>query len=179
MAWPKGKPHWNSGKTKNSDERVAKGAATFKKSIEEGSYKPHKTLHSEETKKQLSKMKKELYATGWEPICGRSKKYTHVSPIAGTIKVDGTWEVKVAEHLDKIEVKWVRNKKRWHYIRPDGREATYQPDFFVEDWNTYIEVKGYETELDWAKWSQFNEKLIVIKKKELGELDEWLKSASC
>lgn len=43
----------------------------------------------------------------------------------------------------------------------------------------YIEVKGYETELDWAKWSQFNEKLIVIKKKELGELDEWLKSASC
>lgn len=179
MPWPKGKPTWNAGKTKVSDERLAKAGRTYKQSIEEGSYVPHRTPHSEEMKKKLSQIKKDLYASGWEPTCGRSKKYSYHSPIAGSIRVDGTWELKVAEHLDKIGVRWVRNKKRFDYVRPDGKNATYQPDFFVEDWNTFIEVKGYETELDRAKWSQFNEKLIVIKKKELGELDEWLKSASC
>lgn len=42
-----------------------------------------------------------------------------------------------------------------------------------------IEVKGYETDLDKAKWKYFTEKLIVLRRKEIGELDEWFKSAVC
>ena len=38
------------------------------------------------------------------------------------------------------------------------------PDFYVEDWDTYIEVKGYETALDRSKWSQFPHTLDIWRK---------------
>ena len=56
-------------------------------------------------------------------------------------------------------------------------ESTYCPDFFVIDWNKYIEVKGYKTELDEIKWTQFEEKLEVWDKnklKSLGIKAKWL-----
>ena len=117
--------------------------------------------HTEDTKKLMSDAKKELYANGWEPTCGRCKKYDHISPIAGHIKVDGTWELATAKYLDSINVTWCRNKKRFPYVKLDGKISTYQPDFYVETWDTYIEVKGYETDLDRIKWSQFPAKLEV------------------
>ena len=63
--------------------------------------------------------------------------------------------------------------------KADGTKSTYQPDFYIEDLKSYIEVKGYETDLDKAKWKYFTEKLIVLRRKEIGELDEWFKSAPC
>ena len=113
----------------------------------------------------------ERYAAGWEPVCGRCKKYDYISPAAGKIKVDGTWELKVAKYLDSIGVKWSRNCKRFPYIKPDQSGSTYQPDFFVEDWNSYLEVKGYETDLDRCKWSQFTEPLIVWRYEEIKKLE--------
>lgn len=148
IAWNKGLPAWNKG---------LPGTFLGKS-------------HSAETKEKMSDSKKELYASGWEPICGRCKKYKHISPIAGEILVDGTWELKVAQHLDSLGVTWNRNKLRFNYIRPDGKAATYQPDFYVDDWNSFLEVKGYETELDRCKWSQFVEPLIVWRKKEIIDL---------
>ena len=85
------------------------------------------------------------------------------------------------KYADANKLTWLRNKKRFPYIKPDGKPSTYLPDFFVEDWNSYIEIKGYETEMDKAKWDQFPKELTlkVLRKKEIGELDEWLKSAPC
>ena len=94
----------------------------------------------------MSESRKKLYASGWEPTCGRCKKYDYFSPIAGHIKLDGKWELATAKYLDSIGVNWIRNRKRFNYIKPDGKESTYQPDFYVTDWTTYIEVKGYETD---------------------------------
>lgn len=112
----------------------------------------------------MSESKNRLYASGWEPTCGRCKKHKYTSLIAGEISVDGTWELITAKHLDSLGVKWIRNKQRFVYIRPDGKTATYQPDFFVEDWNTFVEVKGYQTKLDDAKWAQFPHRLEVWKR---------------
>lgn len=110
------------------------------------------------------------YANGWQPVCGKCPKYEYDSPIAGKIKVDGSWELKVCKYLDSINVKWKRNKKRFPYINLQNKKSTYAPDFFVDDWNSYIEVKGYETKLDACKWSQFTEKLIIWRKKDLQTL---------
>lgn len=123
-----------------------------------------------EKRRKISENMKSRYASGWEHVCGRSKKYNYYSPIAGKIKVDGTWELKVAKHLDAIAVNWCRNKKRFEYIRPDGSKSTYQPDFYVHEWELYLEVKGYETELDRAKWRQFPEKLEVWYKDKIDTL---------
>lgn len=164
----KGYKPWNTGKKLHYDVGT-KGKP--------GSFKGRK--HTEQTKTKMSDSKKALYASGWECVAGRCPKYDYESPIAGKIKVDGSWELKFCKFADKLKLEWTRNKKRFPYIKPDGTESTYQPDFYVRELNSYIEVKGYETDLDRAKWDQFPEKLIILRRKEIGELDEWFKSAVC
>ena len=127
----------------------------------------------------MAESKNELYANGWECKAGRCPKYDYSSPIAGDIKVDGSWELIFCRYADAVGLTWKRNKQRFPYVRPDGKDSTYQPDFYVDEWKSYVEVKGYETDLDTAKWSQFPEKLTVLRKNEISELDEWLKSAPC
>jgi DNA-directed RNA polymerase subunit RPC12/RpoP len=107
------------------------------------------------------------YASGWDSKCGRAKKYDYESPIAGKIKVDGTWELKTAIYLDTLGIKWERNNKRFSYINLNKIASTYKPDFYIYDWNTYLEIKGYETDLDKCKWRQFKEPLIIWKKEDL------------
>lgn len=155
--WNRGLPAWNRG---------LPGTFTGK-------------THSDETKQKMSESKNELYASGWECKAGRCPKYDYSSPIAGEIKVDGSWELIFCKYADAAGLTWRRNKTRFTYIKPDGKSSTYQPDFYVDDWKSYVEVKGYETELDKAKWSQFVEQLRILRKKEISELDEWLKSAPC
>lgn len=151
--------------------------------------------HSEKTKQILSlklknkkmdekfKEKRRIemnlrYKGGWEASPGRTKKYDYESPIAGKIKVDGKWELSVCIFLDKNKFKWIRNKKRFKYIDNNGKNRTYCPDFYIIDEQKYIEVKGFITELDLIKWSQFPKKLevwdknVLINKNILGELQE-------
>lgn len=42
----------------------------------------------------------------------------------------------------------------------------YFPDFYLPDYNLYVEVKGYETERDRCKWAVVKN-LLTIKQKEL------------
>ena len=161
---------WNKGKT---------GIQAAWNKGKEGTFTGKK--HSDETKRKMSENIKQRYADGWECTAGRCKKYYYSSPIAGDIKVDGSWELIFCKYADAMKLKWRRNTKRFPYTKPDGKLSTYLPDFFVEDWDSYIEVKGYETDLDNAKWEQFPKELSlkVLRRKEIGELDEWLKSAPC
>lgn len=129
--------------------------------------------HSEETKNKISKQKKDLYAGGWECIAGRCPKYDYESPIAGKIKIDGSWELKFCEWADNKKLTWFRNKTRFDYVRPDGKKSTYQPDFYINELKAYIEVKGYETELDQYKWKQFEDTLIILRRFEINNLDIW------
>lgn len=110
------------------------------------------------------------YENGWMPKAGRCKKYKHVSPIAGEVYVDGTWELLVAQWLDNCGYEWKRNTKRFPYTNPDGKLSHYTPDFWVKELGGYLEIKGYETSLDRCKWSQFTEPLTVWKRKNLIEV---------
>lgn len=142
--------------------------------------------HTEETKRKLSssgsgrkmsdefKKKRKLdmekrYSEGWECRAGRTKKIKYFSEIAGEVTVDGLWELNVCKFLDSQKIKWERNKKRFKYTDTEGRMRSYCPDFYLVESDTFLEIKGFETDLDRLKWSQFSEKLIVWKKKELIE----------
>jgi hypothetical protein len=167
--WTEGLPVWNKGLTRDTDERVKLAADKNSKTHLESPTFLGKT-HSEKSRQKMSDSRHKLYESGWEPVCGRSKKYDYTSLTAGTIKVDGTWELKVCHYLDSLGVKWERNRKRFPYIRPDGKKATYQPDFYVADWESFIEVKGYQTDLDECKWAQFPHKLEVWKRDKIMNL---------
>ena len=110
------------------------------------------------------------YKAGWMPKAGRCKKYKYVSPIAGEIYLDGTWELAVAKWLDINHYDWKRNTKRFEYVNLKGSKSFYVPDFWVKELNGYLEVKGYETDLDRCKWSQFKEPLTIWKRKKLTEM---------
>lgn len=113
----------------------------------------------------------ERYASGWDPICGRAKKYEYHSDSAGKIRVDGKWELEVAKYLDRMNLKWRRPTERFDYINLEGKKSKYKPDFYIDDYMSYLEVKGYETELDRCKWSQFKENLIIWRKDDLIRLN--------
>jgi hypothetical protein len=168
MPWPKGKPSWNAGKTKDNDDRVKKYSETL--SINLKGKRPPLT---EEGRISLSKKSREnilaRYASGWESSPGRCKRIQYDSPIAGQVWLHGSWELKVAVWLDTNNFKWKRNKDRFQYTNLKGGVSFYTPDFFVEELAGYLEVKGYETELDRCKWSQMSKKLTIWKKIDLIE----------
>lgn len=163
----KRKEVWNKGLTKETDERVRKIGQSIKERYSNGLT----PKHSKETKELLSKILYERYSNGWESKAGRCKKYDYESIIAGKIKVDGRWEYVVAEYLDTLNVKWIRNKKRFKYFNKiKNKYSTYCPDFYLVDLDTYIEVKGYITELDQCKWDHFKSMLEIWDKSKMVSL---------
>lgn len=166
----KGKDKWNSGKT--YEEVLGKRKSnSYKKKISKGlegkctGYAS--TPEKEKAKRQkISKAIKKRYAEGWMPKAGRCKKIRYISPIAGKVLLDGSWELAVAEFLDILQIDWRRNKNRFAYFF-DKKDRFYTPDFYLVKTQTYIEVKGYETDKDRAKWKQFPHEIKILKKAEV------------
>lgn len=94
---------------------------------------------------------------------GRTKIYE-----VNGFKLRGTWEVIVAEYLNSEGIKWTNKVEPKPYMW-QGKFKTYYPDFYIPEIDMYIEVKGYETDRDRAKWTSIDN-LIVIKKKEIEKI---------
>lgn len=166
---------------KLNDGSIWKGRSHSDKTKNKLSKKSAGRKMSEEFKESRSIEMKHRYETGWESKAGRTKKIEYDSPIAGLVKLDGSWELATAEYLDHNKINWQRNKKRFAYVDSIGKCRTYCPDFYLVDSNTYVEVKGYATELDQLKWKLFTETLeiwdkSILRKKHIiqGRLAEWL-----
>ena len=75
-------------------------------------------------------------------------KYRAENPILyeskfnGAIKLDSEWELIVAKRLDELNLNWYRPRIRIPYIDNQGYEKGYFPDFYVEDYKCFIEVKA-------------------------------------
>lgn len=124
-----------------------------------------------ERKRKLSIIINKRYEDGWKPKCGRTKKINYEKKDGNVISIDGSWELKCSLYLDSIDIIWNRNIKRFDYINLSGNTSKYTPDFYVKNWDSYIEVKGYETDLDRCKWSQFKYNLLIWNKQKLKELN--------
>lgn len=72
----------------------------------------------------------------------------------------GSWEANFAKYLDDHNIKWERPNKYFDYVF-ENENHKYLPDFYLPDYNIYIEIKGYPTNKDFAKWEQFNENLDI------------------
>lgn len=159
-----GKPAWNKGLSANTDERVA--AYGKKIAVSLSGVNTHQNVSDAQKTAKAEKCRKnieERYNKGWQPKAGRCKKITYCSPIAGEVKIDGTYELRAVKILDLLGVAWARNTQRFDYIDQFNKSRKYTPDFFVATWNKYIEVKGYETEQDRCKWRDFPYTLDIWK----------------
>ena len=61
--------------------------------------------------------------------------------------MDSTWEIELAKKLNDLSISWERDtgKHRLTYIDTEGSIRNYFPDFYLPDFDVYIEVKGYWT----------------------------------
>jgi hypothetical protein len=84
------------------------------------------------------------------------------------IKLQGQWEVDFYLWAKEKGLNPQRPTQGFKYIW--NGERTYYPDFYIKSLNLYVEVKGYETDRDKAKWLHFSEKLCIIKEKEIKEM---------
>lgn len=137
---------WCHGKTKYTDQRLKKSANKLSKTI----------------------CKKVKEGT-WHYSFSKVRTYEYHSKFNGTVKVMGSWELEYVKYLDNNNIKWKHNKNKFYYEfngLKSGR-GYYIPDFYLIDENLFIEIKGYETEKDRAKWEWFPYKLKILKKEHL------------
>lgn len=104
---------------------------------------------------------------------GRFCKQTpYTNWLGETMVLLGGWEEKVAKYLDDKKIVWNRPKQGIRYYF-ENKEHYYFPDFYLQNLDLYIEVKGMKTEKDDAKWKQFPFKLKVIDKHHISTLDQF------
>ena len=123
--------------------------------------------HSAHGKKVSETIKKKVANNEWHTSLAR-----HMHIDYNGVDLHGSWEVAYAKYLDANNIKWNRNKDSFPYIF-NGKERRYTPDFYLIDTDEYIEIKGYKTEKDNAKWTQFpkEKKLIILMHAELKEMN--------
>lgn len=121
--------------------------------------------HTEESKQKISKgirkvIKEHPESYSSTNVNGRVKHYEYNGVI-----LDGLWELEVAKYLDKNQIVWERPKNGFEYEWNNSKHL-YFPDFYLPQYNFYIEVKGYQRDRDLLKWKVVD-KLIVIKQREI------------
>jgi hypothetical protein len=94
---------------------------------------------------------------------GRTKQV-----IVDGIKLQGQWEVDFYLWAKESGLDPQRPTTAFKYIW--NGERWYHPDFYIPSKNLYVEVKGYETDRDRAKWEQFPHKLSIIKEREIKQI---------
>lgn len=161
----KGRVAWNKGLTKEINDSIKKQSETFKKNEQLGLHtNKYNPMCDEKSRKKLS-----------DTCLRKSKEGTWHTSLAKNMHINykgtdlhGTWELKYAQYLDAKGVSWERCKDRFTYIF-DDKTRYYTPDFYLVGLDKYIEIKGYATKKDYAKWTQFpkDKTLEVLMEKDL------------
>ena len=83
------------------------------------------------------------------------------------INMRSNWEIKYAKYLDKNNIKWQYESKRFYF-----EDCTYLPDFYLPENNEYIEIKGWWRKDDKKRFDLFKKiypkvRISVLQLKEL------------
>lgn len=100
-------------------------------------------------------------------VCGRTKLIDVIDSIGNLTKVNGGWEKIVVDYLNTNNINWTNKITEQFYYFWNGKTRIYYPDFYLVDYDKYIEVKGYQRERDLHKWEILKDRLIIIKKDDI------------
>lgn len=93
------------------------------------------------------------------------------------IKFQGTWELAFYQWCESNNVDCNRNSEGFAYEWNGSR--TYFPDFYLPVYDSYVEVKGFKTDRDDAKWQQFPKKLLIVDKKDIDAIKKNCYNITC
>ena len=81
------------------------------------------------------------------------------------IKFQGKWELEFYQYCKKNNIQ-IERSNEWFEYEWNGKRK-YFPDFYLREKDLYIEVKGYETDRDRAKWNCFPKHLKIVRKEDI------------
>jgi len=142
-------PEWAKKISETSVEReINKGDKNGMKNPDvakrQGQTRSYKFASDPSWKEKASKTTRDAWASGkynHSPV-GRCKWFDHVKPNGEIVKLQGTWEVVFAHHMDSLCIEYKSHEGRLKYYDAAGNEKSYYPDFYVPMWDVYIDVKG-------------------------------------
>ena len=79
----------------------------------------------------------------------------------------------MAKYLDEKGYRWRKNTKGFSYLKEDGSEHLYVPDFYIEDLDLWVETKGYVVANDKRKLDAFPHKIVLIGKSKIYDKATW------
>ena len=123
---------WNKGLTKETDVRLQKQGESIKRHYESHPGTFTGRSHTEEYKEQQRLLAIDRGLGGFNMRRGILYKDT---------KLDSSYEVAVAKSLDEHQIKWERCK-RFPYKTVDGKLHYYTPDFYLPDFDIYLDPKN-------------------------------------
>lgn len=163
-------PNRQFTKFSNKEWQKSKGTNQYIKAKQEGKpipkypKRPGPWLgrhHTEESKRKISE-KLSLNNHG-----GRCKWYNY-----NGVWLQGTWELTLAKKLDGFQIAWKKTKELKYvlkYIDDNGKEHTYNPDFYLKTYNCFLETKGYwwgndKRKMELVMQQNPSVKIIIIEK---------------
>ena len=144
--------------------QYTKGAVTSAETRAKMSASAKKQVWSEDRRAKLSASMKRAVASNPESYSSANRGRTKQIEYNG-IKFQGNWELEFYKFAIAQGFTVERVVKQFPYVWNGQR--SYIPDFYIAELDTYVEVKGYETERDRQKWLQFPLKLRIIKEAEI------------
>ena len=102
---------------------------------------------------------------------GIGSKGKYINKQGQEVNYQSSYERELMKLLDSKGVAWVRNTERFPYQR-DGETHHYIPDFYLPEFDLYIETKGFVRADDPIKFEAFPHRLVLL-------LCEDLKALGC
>lgn len=162
---------WNKGLTKEIDSRVAQGVRVKQNRRALGLYKD---TSGENNISKNPQVRAKISATclaksregTWHASLAKNKRIIYRG-----VELHCSWELHYAIYLDDHNIEWIRCSERFPYYYK-GAWHYYTPDFYLLQTEEYVEIKGYATERDHAKWKHFpkDKKLLILREIELNNL---------
>jgi hypothetical protein len=132
---------WNKGLTKETDARIAKYGLTHSNKMKTGEITPSfkGKYHSIQSRQKMSNSANEknngfIKCKYFEVFCKYENKM---------IKVQGSWEKRLTEILDGLNILWIKDRSKSIKYSLDNITRNYYPDFYLPERNEFIEVKGH------------------------------------
>lgn len=133
----------NNGSQLNTKEARNKAIIKIKEAHKKGAYKESQDKrrgvpgkpHSQEVRDIISKKALE---NNYQRKCKKSHEY--VDKHGRSFIFDSSWEDALAKRLDDLNIKWDRPEPIYYEL--EGKRKRYYPDFFLPDYNLYLDPKN-------------------------------------
>jgi hypothetical protein len=129
-------------------------------------YKPSAETKAKikESMQRIVKERPESYS--WGNISHRISRYESIDSFGNSVQLQGSWEKLVSDCFSQCKIKWLRKIQKGFSYFWNNSNHLYFPDFYLPDYDLYVEVKGKELDRDICKY-QALQNLWILRKKEI------------